>query len=850
LSISQDYARRKTFNISNAGFTNRGEKPHFWDPANFSFNYTFNEVYRSSTKTEIDLEKTIRGGIFYTYESQPPNIVPFKSVKFLNSPLLRIVKDFNFYLWPKSVSFRTDLERFYHEIKTRNINNPYLLVTPTFRKDFEWTTMYDIKYDLTRQLKVDFLANNIARIDEPPGGVDKERYEDEYQDWRDSVMYNIRNFGRTINYNHFINVNYNIPVNKLPLLSWLNSNLRYGADYTWLAGSLFPDSMDINLGNTIKNHNDLTLSVNATLTTLYNRSKFLKEIENSTRPEAQARRKQEFKTVTYRREKVNLRPGVARAIYHNLKTRDISVKVTAADGSELKGKMDIVSDSRINFTVEEQADNVTFVVEGKVPKKRSPLVVTGEYLVRFLMGVRNISLSLTDAHSQLLPGYLPRTEFLGLQDYNGTTAPGWPFILGYSDENFFEKAASRGWLTTDTLINTPAFMSSSQTISLRTLFEPFPGLRADITADRRFVEAVTAYYTADRNGNFPDSTRNKVISGNFTISVISWGTSFEKITKDNDYVSPTFEAFKSNTVVISERRANERGLADPGYDPDIDPVTGEPIEGPYKNGYGPTSREVLIPAFLAAYTKSDPKSVTLETFPSAFKMMPNWRINFDGLSRFKFIQSVLRSVSLLHQYRSTYNITSFTTNLKYQVDATGMTSQRDLQQNFIPQYEINVVTVNEQFSPLINIDLNWKSSLTTRIEVRKSRTVSLNLVSNQVADARSNELVLGAGYRFDDVQIMVRTGGAQRALKSDLNLRLDLSIRDNKTVARKLVENVNQPVVGQKIFTIGATADYLLSDRFNLQIFADHTMNNPFVANTFPTSATNIGFSLKFTLVQ
>jgi cell surface protein SprA len=136
------------------------------------------------------------------------------------------------------------------------------------------------------------------------------------------------------------------------------------------------------------------------------------------------------------------------------------------------------------------------------------------------------------------------------------------------------------------------------------------------------------------------------------------------------------------------------------------------------------------------------------------------------------------------------------------------------------------------------------------VEWKKSRTISLNLTSNQIADARSDELVIGAGYRFDNVQIIIRTGGAQKALKSDLNVRLDMSVRDNKTVARKLVENVNQPVVGQKVFTIGASADYILSDRFNLQIFADHTMNNPFVASTFPTSNTNFGFSLKFTLVQ
>jgi len=341
-----------------------------------------------------------------------------------------------------------------------------------------------------------------------------------------------------------------------------------------------------------------------------------------------------------------------------------------------------------------------------------------------------------------------------------------------------------------------------------------------------------------------------MVTGNYSISIISWGTAFEKISKNNDYASAAFEAFKNNIAIISERRAAQRQKVDPGYNPDVDPISGEPLQSQYKSGYGQTSSEVMIPAFIAAYTRTNPRKVSLETFPSALKMMPNWRITFDGLSKFDFVQSVFRSVSLTHQYRSTYQIGSFSTNLNYKLDESGINSIRDLQNNYIQQYEINVVTISEQFSPLINVDMNWKNSLTTRFEWKKSRTVTLNMTSNQVSDARINELVFGAGYRFDNVQIILKTGGVQRALKSDLNLRFDLSIRDDKTLARKLVEDVDQPVVGQKVFTIGATADYVLSDRFNLQIFADRTMNNPFVATTFPTSNTNFGFSLKFTLVQ
>ncbi|MFN8239319.1 MAG: cell surface protein SprA [Bacteroidales bacterium] len=429
LKVSEDYSRRKTITVSNAGTTKRGEKSHVWDPANLTVNYTYNEVYRSNIKTEIDLEKNIRGGLNYNYEGQPTNITPFKSVKFLNAPVFKIIKDFNFYLFPKSLSFRTDLSRYYNEVKTRNINNPHLKVTPTFRKDFEWTRLYDFKYDLTRQLKVDFTATNISRIDEPEGGVDKKRYSQDYDNWRDSVMINLRNFGRTTNYNHFLNINYNLPINKLPLLSWVNSNLRYGADYTWLAGPIFADSLNIDLGNTIKNHNDLTLTANATLSTLYSKIKFLKNIENNTRPDAPVRMKPETKVVTYTKDKVSFRPKVARAIYHNLKTRDVTVKVTGADGNVVKGKLEIVSENRVNFTPEAQVDNATVTVEGKVVKKRNPLIVTGEYLVRAMLAVRSVSLTVTNQQGQMLPGYTPGTRQKEFQQ----ACLGRPFVSSQRD---------------------------------------------------------------------------------------------------------------------------------------------------------------------------------------------------------------------------------------------------------------------------------------------------------------------------------------------------------------------------------------------------------------------------------
>ncbi len=850
LNMAEDYLRRTTITVSNAGTSRRGEKPHAWDPANLSVSYAFNEIYNSGTKTEIDVEKTRRAGISYDYEAMPKNYTPFQKSGLFSSPVFRLIKDFNIYLFPKHITVRTDIYRYYNEVKSRNINNPNLLIQPTFTKDFQWSWFYDIKYDITKQLKFDFTASTIARIDEPQGGVDKQRYPDIYDEWRDSVMTSLSNFGRTTNYYHLFNINYNIPVNKLPLLSWVTSNLRYNARYDWLAGTIFPDSMNIETGNTIKNSSNGQLTVQANLTNLYTKSKFLKEVEATTQPGVKSRMSLGYEEVTHTRKGLPLKAGKPRIVNHNLKTKDVTVTVTAPDGTPVNGKFDIVSDVRIDYIPDTDVTNASIVVKGRVEKKPGVASVAGRYLIRALMMVRNVSGTYTRDQGHILPGYLPGVTVLGQQNYEGISAPGWRFLAGQTDERFFDEAVHNGWITTDTLLNNPAAYSQREQINLRANIEPFPGLRIDLTSDRRYSETISSYLRADSNGNFPDSTRNTRLTGNFTISVISWGTAFEKIPKSGDYISQTFENFKEYTSVISQRRGDERSAIDPAYDPNVDPVSGEPVDGPYASGYGMTSSEVLVPAFLAAYTKKDPDKIPLETFPSWVHMMPNWRINFEGLTKFAAVRKVFNSVSISHQYRSTYTIGSFNSSLLYDPDASGLSMIRDMSSNFVPQYEINAVVINEQFSPLINIDLGWKNSLTTRLEFRKSRTITLNLASNQVADIRNDEITIGAGYRFDNVAITLKSRGGQRALESDLNLRLDFSMRNNKTLARKLIEDVNQPVAGQRVFTVGATADYVLSDRFMLQIYADHNLNDPFVANTFRTSNTNFGFTLRFTLVQ
>ncbi|MBA7540046.1 hypothetical protein ES705_32335 [subsurface metagenome] len=174
---------------------------------------------------------------------------------------------------------------------------------------------------------------------------------------------------------------------------------------------------------------------------------------------------------------------------------------------------------------------------------------------------------------------------------------------------------------------------------------------------------------------------------------------------------------------------------------------------------------------------------------------------------------------------------------------------RDNQLNFIPEFQYSTVSIKEQLSPLINVDMTWHNSLITKFEMGKSRMISLSMNNNQVNETRNNNYTIGAGYRFKEVPITIN----QRAIKSDLNIRFDFSLRDNVTILRFLEENEeeendNRVTTGGKQFKISLTADYVFTENFNIQFYFDREVNTPFTSNTFPRAETNVGFSLRLSL--
>ncbi len=480
-----------------------------------------------------------------------------------------------------------------------------------------------------------------------------------------------------------------------------------------------------------------------------------------------------------------------------------------------------------------------------------------DFTTRMMLGVRTISVNYSVNGGTVLPGYMPEPAFFGGGNYSpdgelfnrtipSSYAPGMPFLLGWQDRGFGQRAATNGWVTSDSTLNTPFVMSKNERFTIRSQVEPIPDLRIDVSASRSISKNISEFYNYDTSTGFFNANSLKE-TGNFSMTTLTWGTAFFAIGKGDVHQSEAFENLKDYRLIIARRLAGQRNADNGfGYDPGaVDPVTGFP------DGYGPTSVEVLVPAFLAAYQNKDPYKVSLGLFPSIKYIRPNWQIRYEGMvSRLPGLNKIMRSLNFTHAYNSSYSIGSFITNLNYLEQGDGFSYVRDISGNFIAPYDFNSVSIVETFSPLIDMDIIWVNDFTSRGAIKRTRNMTLSFANNQLTEVLSNEYTVGMGYRFTRMDLIIKTKNSQRSYSNDLNLRADFSYRKNKTLLRKIVENDDQITAGQSTFSVETTAEYQLSDKFQLRVFFDKVLNNPFTSLSYPTSTTNFGVSFRFTLSQ
>ncbi len=187
-SIVQDYTRRKSINFMNVSKMRTGDKAtkvRLYDVENLDVSYAYTELFNRNIDIEYHTRKTYKFDLGYTFVKNPKNYRPFgKSKFFTKSKYFSLIRDFNFFLSPRAISMRSSMDRQYQEELMRNKTKADILLEPNYMKAFNWARFYNVKYDLTQALKIDFTANAIARIDELPGRISKD--DPDYREKRDT----------------------------------------------------------------------------------------------------------------------------------------------------------------------------------------------------------------------------------------------------------------------------------------------------------------------------------------------------------------------------------------------------------------------------------------------------------------------------------------------------------------------------------------------------------------------------------------------------------------------------------------------------------------------------------------
>ena len=426
-----------------------------------------------------------------------------------------------------------------------------------------------------------------------------------------------------------------------------------------------------------------------------------------------------------------------------------------------------------------------------------------------------------------------------------------------------ERAKQNGWLSGDTSVVQPATRAHTSDFDIKLTLEPLPGLKVQLNGKRYMAQSTSIIYSYDH--------LQENMTGSFNITQVAIGTLFSRVgSQEENFANAAYDAFLANRVLLTDRVQDQyTGITLPstGFMSNIPAGT---KYDPNKHGrVNSNSADVLVPAFLAAYTGRDANSMNLNPFLSILRILPNWSITYDGLGKLPWMRDHFKSVTLTHAYTCKYAIGSFGSYSTW-IGADGTNKQlgfvRDVTTD-APRpssaYDISSVTLTEAFSPLIGINMTMKNSLSLKAEYRKQRNLALNVTSVQLTEGHTDEFVIGAGYTIKNLNFITKKkDGGQKKVSNDLKLQVDVSYKDVKMLLRKIPSDfyvvgsqeldrgITQASSGNKVFAIKISADYVLSQKINLQLFYDHQGTTPLISSSYPVKADNIGLNIKLMLTR
>ena len=877
-SIAVTKTTNSNFSLSNMRWGLKTKKrPMPYDPANFSFSYSHSHRSTSGETTVYENEDQWRGSLNYSYSPVYKTWEPFKNLKG-KSKWLNFPKALGLNYLPQSIALNSEMTRNYYELQERDLENLENQQLPlTFNEQFLWNRDFSLRWDFTKNLHFNFQSATHAEIEEPYTPVNKDLYPDRYSAWKDSVWQSIKNLGAPLDYQQQVTASYQLPLNKLPIFDWINSDASFNSRYSWVRGTQRNDGTT--LGNTVNSNRNLNINGSFNMETLYNHVPFLKKAnERFKKPIAKTNQNSRSSRAgntnrtskagntdsedeqlpknknTYQRE-ITLSPDTTITVAHNKNSKRITVTARTKDGKPYAISYKVIDANKILI---KSLDTVQLKlsVTAKQPLENQSWYKPAQSIARLLMMVRSINVSYRHQYSMLLPGFLPNVGDMFGQRTGSVMSPGLDFALGVIGDSYIDKAMENDWLLRNDSVSQPATVNSSNDLQLRAVVEPLRDLKIDLNASWTDNRAKSIQYMY--------AGKPTTYSGSFNMTTISLKGSLAGIgDANNGYQSDAFDLFRSLIPEFQQRvQAQYNGA--PGTFSDVNPY----------------SADVLVPAFLSAYTVGAGKSLSI--FPAITRMLPNWTIKYSGLSKLTWVRDHLKSLNLNHAYKSVYSVGSYASYSSWQeyMDGLGFITDQStggLQPSSM--YNVSTVSINEAFSPLLGVDATFQNNLTAKIEYRTTRVLSLSMTSVQINEALSRDWVIGLGYKIKDFQIFNssvnrkvkqaqnKKGKANDASKTgknsnsgnssksgvnhDLNLRLDISFRNQASITRDIASGVSSASSGNSALKISFMADYTLSRLLTLTAYYDQQTNTPLLSSSsYPTTTRDFGLSMKFSLTR
>ncbi|OUR91532.1 cell surface protein SprA [Flavobacteriales bacterium 34_180_T64] len=777
LEQSEDYTKRQSINFIGVKKNKTGDAtPHFYDVENLTFNYSYNKVDHRDFEIERSLDQNVRAGVNYNYNFAPKTVEPFKKNDSLfTGKYWRILKDFNVNLMPTSFSINTDIIRQFSKQKFRDteLGGANIGIEELFRRNYSFDFQYAVNYNITKALSLNFSAanKNIVRnyfIDDELNG----RQNPELDVW-DGFF----DFGDPNIQNQQLQVNYEIPLYKIPTLSFLRATYSYTGDFRWQKGSDLNTNLPItteengvevtrnyNLGNSIQNANTHNINSTLNMSQLY---KYFGLVKKPTRG-------------------LSNRKAVPGALGKDGKPADNAKKRTTS-----------------------KAGAGTKILNGAID---------------VLTSVKRIQINYSENNGTFLPGYLRTPGFVG------TLKPTFGFTFG-GQNDIRDLVARNGWLTVYPDFNQQYTEVTNRILDVSANVEIIKDLKIDLVGSRTYSENFSENFRVEDLDGDGELDYNHLVGnsfGNFNISTALIKTAFS--TSDENQ-SAAFDDFRSNRLLVANR------LARNFYGNSAFPVDAEG----YPIGFGKNNQAVLLPAFLAAYSGQSADKVKLSAFRDV--PIPNWSLKYTGFMKMKWFKKHFKRFSITHGYRSSYTINQFRSNLDYDPE-----NPTDLDQggNFKNATLFSNINLEEQFSPLFRIDFEMKNSIKILAEMKKDRILSMSFDNNLLTEIQGKEYIIGLGYRIKDVKIRSKIAGAKQTVKSDLNMKADVSVRDNKTIIRYLDLDNNQITQGQTIWGIKYSADYAFSKNLTALFYFDYTFSEYAISTAFPQTTIRSGFTLRY----